>query len=399
MQLTSTGDVPDSRRAWCVVAAAFVVGFVVFGTIYSFGVFLEPISSDFHSSRLKTSALFSIASLVFYFAGPVTGHLGDRFGPRLLVGTGAAMMGTGLVLTAFVDRLWIAYVVYGLGVGGGTACAYIPTLAIVGGWFVKRCSAALGIAAAGTGCGMLIVPPVVAMLIDYSGWRYASILLGVGASLLIATCATVTLPPPLAGGAVHRPLSRVVRSAEFVLLYVSWVLGTTALFVPFVFLPAFAMEHGASPIAASALLSMFGGVSVLGRAGFGALSRKIGTLTLFQASVFVMGVSYALWLFFTSYGSLIGFAIVLGLAYGLRIALMPAVLIEIFGLRDLGTVLGTFFTATGVSAILGPVLAGFIIDRTGSYRWAIVFALVTGMLAFITVVPLQSGRVRRHQTE
>jgi MFS family permease len=166
-----------------------------------------------------------------------------------------------------------------------------------------------------------------------------------------------------------------------------------------VFLPAFAMEHGASPIAASALLSLFGGVSVLGRVGFGALSRKIGTLTLFQGSVFVMGCSYALWLLLASYGSLIGFVIVLGLAYGLRIALMPAVLIEIFGLRDLGTVLGTFFTATGISAILGPVLAGFIIDRTGSYRWAIVFALVMGMLAFIAVIPLQSGRVGRHQME
>jgi MFS family permease len=78
---------------------------------------------------------------------------------------------------------------------------------------------------------------------------------------------------------------------------------------------------------------------------------------------------------------------------------MPAVLIEIFGLRDLGTVLGTFFTATDKSAILGPVLAGFIIDRTGSYRWAIVFALVTGMLAFIAVMPLQPGRVGRHQME
>jgi MFS family permease len=399
MQPTSTGDVPDSRRAWRVVVAAFTVGFVVFGTIYSFGVFLEPIASDFDSSRLKTSALFSIASLIFYFAGPVTGHLSDRFGPRLLVGAGAAMMGAGLVLTAFVDRLWLAYVVYGLGVGGGTACAYIPTLAIVGGWFVKRRSAALGVAAAGTGCGMLIVPSVVAVLIDHSGWRNAIILLGAGASSLVGACATAVLPPPLAGATVHRPLSRVVRSTEFVLLYASWVLGTTALFVPFVFLPAFAMEHGASPIAASALLSLFGGVSVLGRVGFGALSRKIGTLTLFQGSVFVMGCSYALWLLLASYGSLIGFVIVLGLAYGLRIALMPAVLIEIFGLRDLGTVLGTFFTATGISAILGPVLAGFIIDRTGSYRWAIVFALVMGMLAFIAVIPLQSGRVGRHQME
>ena len=48
--------------------------------------------------------------------------------------------------------------------------------------------------------------------------------------------------------------------------------------------------------------------------------------------------------------ALAGFAIVLGLAYGVRIALMPGVLIEAFGTKDLGAMLGIFFTATGVAA-------------------------------------------------
>lgn len=52
-----------------------------------------------------------------------------------------------------------------------------------------------------------------------------------------------------------------------------------------------------------------------------------------------------------------------------------------------------------ISAIFGPLLASLIIDRTGSYRLAIVFALLTGMLAFTAVIPLQSDRVRRHQME
>ncbi|MEO8340057.1 MAG: hypothetical protein ABI604_10120, partial [Nitrospirota bacterium] len=74
MHPLSVIDVLDSRRAWRMVAAAFVVGFVVFGTVYSFGVFLEPIASDFQTSRVATSALFSITSLIFYLGGSVTGH-------------------------------------------------------------------------------------------------------------------------------------------------------------------------------------------------------------------------------------------------------------------------------------------------------------------------------------
>ena len=35
---------PDSVRAWLMVVATFLAGFVVFGVIYSFGVFLKPMA-------------------------------------------------------------------------------------------------------------------------------------------------------------------------------------------------------------------------------------------------------------------------------------------------------------------------------------------------------------------
>ena len=131
-----------------MVAAAFVVGFVVFGTIYSFGVFLEPIAKDFQAGRVATSALFSIASLVFYLGGSVTGPISDRFGPRKSWSARELrFMGGALITMGYVDQLWVGYIAYGAGVGAGTACAYIPTLAIVGGWFVKRRNTALGVAA------------------------------------------------------------------------------------------------------------------------------------------------------------------------------------------------------------------------------------------------------------
>jgi MFS family permease len=385
--------VPDSPRAWLVVAAAFTAGFVVFGITYSFGVFLEPIAAEFQVSRAAASALFSITGLVFYFSGSITGRLSDRFGPALVVGAGALLTGASLGLAGILHRIWLCYVVYGLGVGLGAACAYVPTLALVGGWFEKRRTTALGIAAAGTGCGMLVVPFASATLIGAFGWRAAFMVLGAGCAVLLAACAAMVAPSPLGGTNPHHPLHRTVRSRAFVLLYLSWVLATTALFVPFVFLPAFALKQGAEPIAASALISLFGGASVLGRVGIGAASGRIGVVPLFKISVFVMAASYALWLAATSYAALAGFAVVLGLAYGVRIALMPGVLIEAFGTKDLGAMFGIFFTATGVAAAIGPPLAGAIVDQAGDPRWAVVFALAMGLLGFAAVVPLRSGRV------
>ena len=387
----TAGHRPDSPRAWLVVAAAFVAGFVVFGITYSIGVFLEPIAAEFQVSRAAASSLFSITGLVFYFSGPITGRLSDGFGPAIVVGAGALLTGASLVLAGLLDRWWISYIVYGLGVGLGAACAYVPTLALVGGWFERRRTTALGIAAAGTGCGMLVVPPASAALTAEFGWRVAFTVLGVVCAALLAACAAMVAPPPLGGSNPHRPLHRIVRSRAFVLLYVSWVLATTALFVPFVFLPAFALEQGAGLVAASALLSLFGGASILGRVSIGATSERIGIVALFKISVLIMAASYAVWLAATSYAALAGFAVVLGLAYGVRIALMPGVLIEAFGTQDLGAVLGLFFTATGVAAAIGPILAGTIVDHTGDFRWAVAFALAMGLLGFAAVVALRFG--------
>src|SRR5690348_4012430 len=167
---TPAGVKADSPRAWFVVAAAFFASFVVFGVSYSFGVFFRPMAAELGASRTATSALFSITGFANYMLASITGHLSDRFGPRVVIGIGALTMGAGLVLTAFIGHMWVGYFTYGVGVGVGAACAYVPTLALVGGWFSKRRNTALGIAAAGTGCGTLIAPPIAAALIERYGW-------------------------------------------------------------------------------------------------------------------------------------------------------------------------------------------------------------------------------------
>lgn len=384
----------DSSRAWLTVAAAFLAGFVVFGITYSFGAFVEPMAAELHASRTAASTLFSTTGLAFYALGSFTGHLTDRLGPRLVVGMGALVMGTGLVSTAFIQQIWPGYLTYGIGVGLGAACAYVPTLAVVGGWFARRRNSALGIAAAGTGCGMLIVPPLAAILIEHFGWRVANMILGVACTGLLVICAALTDRPPLAPAVAAHSLYSVARSRTFAMLYISWVLATSALFVPFVFLPAFALDQGASHVLASALISVLGGMSVMGRLGLGVLGNYISSLDLFKIATFVMGVSYAVWLTAgAAYAGLVVFAAVLGLGYGVRIALMPVVLIELFGLQNIGAVLGVFFTATGVSAAIGPPLAGFLIDCTGSYRWAATLALAMGLLGFAAVFRLKADRV------
>lgn len=382
-------DAPDSLVGWLAALSAFIAGFVAFGVMYSFGVFFTPMEAEFDTSRTATSAFFAITGTLFYAFGSVTGRLSDHFGPRRIVLAGAIIMGAGLALTAAAPRMWVGYLTYGVGVGIGASCAYIPTLALVGGWFTRHRTTALGLAAAGTGCGTLLMPPAAALLIQAYGWRTAYALFAVGSLGLLLVCAKLARQPPLHQAAQATELRHVVRSRPFVLLYMSWVLATTGLVAAMVFLPPFAHATGVSPIEASALISIIGGMSILGRGGIGFVGQRMNLVRLYKFSVLVMAASYLLWLPFTGYGWLVAFAATLGLGYGVRIALTPVVLIEFFGVGNLGAMLGVFFTASAISAICGPLVAGLIIDQTGSYQWGVAFALVMGALGFIAVAPLR----------
>lgn len=381
----------DSILAWRMAGVAFAVGFIVFGVVYSFGVFLEPIMADLGSSRAATTALYAIASSAFYFLGPATGSVGDKLGPRAITGLGALVMGGGLAATAFVTDISIAYLTYGLGVGIGAACAYVPTFAVVGGWFERRRTRALSIAATGTGLGMLALPPLCATIIERFGWRAAVLALaGISGAVLVVSALLVRPAPPRSSAQANEDLGTTLRSKAFVQIYMSWTFGTIALFVPLVFLPAFAVARGADPVAASLLISIVGGASVLGRLGIGfAVAGR--TLLLYKGSIFAMAASYVVWLLLPSYGWLVVFAAMLGIAYGVRIALVAPVLIGLFGVNRLGGLLGTFFTATGIAGLAAPTAANLAVDYWGSDTGGIAVAITLGALAYALVLPLKAG--------
>ena len=389
----------DSPRAWRMVAVAFAAMFTVYGVAYSFGAFFKPMAAEFGADRSRTSVVFSLTVFIWSVLGWPAGHLSDRLGPRAVLAAGALLMGTGLVLTAYIDRLWIGYLTYSVGVGIGIATAYVPMVAVVGGWFLRRRNTALGIAVAGIGCGTVLVAPLSAAMIQLIGWRDTYVALGAASTVVLLACAALVERPPVHVIPSAIDVRAAVRTPAFRLLYLNSFLSSMALFVPFVYLPAFAHDHGASEIASAALISIIGGASVAGRLGLGAIADRMSTIRLYQACYLLLAASFALWLAGGSYLSMVVFAIAMGGGYGGFVALSPAVLAELFGVARLGTVMGILYTSGGVGALLGPPVAGLIIDYTGSYRWAIAYSLVGALASFAILIPLTRYSERSPQGE
>src|SRR5947208_4244420 len=163
---------------WWVVAAAFAITFLGFGSAYTFSAFLEPLQRDFGASRGSVSLVFSLAGFLYFGLGIVSGPLADRFGSRRLAFAGMILTGLGLAAASTAHSLWEVYAGYGLGVGVGVGCAYVPAVGAVQRWFVRRRGFASGLAVSGIGVGTLVMPPLASLLIATLGWRGAYLALG-----------------------------------------------------------------------------------------------------------------------------------------------------------------------------------------------------------------------------
>ncbi len=375
----------DSARAWIVSCAAFVASFVAYGFLYAFGAFLRPIGSALGVGHAVMALLFSCMSLTGYLLGPLTGDWADHVGPRKVMAGGALVFTAGLLATAHAHSFVVAFACLGIGVGAGLASVYVPSLAAVGEWFKKERAMALGIAVSGIGVGTLVAAPLSAWLIREYGWRNTLTIQGVGGGSLLLLSALFMFKPPVKveskrGG---RAVWAKVRSRPFVLVFLSRMLTGIPVFVTMVYLPALATKEGVASVSAAALVGYIGAGSLLSRIGLNAAAEKIGAIIPFQFSCVLVAVACIIWMFAFSYPALVVFVVVMGISYGGVASLTPAVAIQIFGLENIGELLGFLLMSYGVAAVLGPPIAGILVDRSGHYRDIIWFALIASLAGVV----------------
>src|ERR1700719_2465548 len=223
---------PRIFRGWLVVAGAFNISLVGCGSAYSFSAFVASLQKDFGASRGSVSLVFSLAGFLYFGLGIVSGPLADRAGSRRLAVSGMILTGLGLAAASVARSLPEVYAAYGLGVGLGVGCAYVPAIGAVQRWFVRRRGFASGLAVSGIGVGTLAMPPLASLLIEMLGWRGAYLALGALAAIVGGGMALLIendprdrgLSPdgdsPQSGAQPSKPegaaLSDAVRSARFV---------------------------------------------------------------------------------------------------------------------------------------------------------------------------------------
>jgi len=386
---------------WVVVAAAFLTMFTCFGAAYSFPAFFDPLSREFGATRGTISLVFSTAGFLYFALGAISGRLADRIGPQPVVGFGLACVAAGMFAASFADSLMAIIIFYGIGIGIGVGFAYVPAIGTVQRWFVARRGQASGWAVAGIGIGTMAAPPAAAYAIEVFGWRGAYVAFGV-ATLALGVLATVLLraspasmglqPDGAAAPMTAAPatpagleLGKVLRHRVFWLLYLACGLNCIGTFVPFVHLAPYATDQGLSRIEGVWLVGLIGVGSTLGRFVLGGLADRIGRDRSLALVMLLNGVALAYWSVAQGFIALAVFALVFGLFYGGFVALVPAFTADLFGLRAMSAVLGVLYTSVAFGTLLGPTLAGWVFDTTGSYTWPILICTIGCVLSALMV--------------
>ncbi|KAL2078490.1 hypothetical protein ACEWY4_026175 [Coilia grayii] len=400
-------EAPDGGWGWVVLFATILVLALTLAFPSCVSIFYTDLQTEFHASNSETSWVPSIMTSVLHAGGPLCSILVERFGCRATVMFGGVMSGLGMVFSSFTNSMEELYITAGVITGLGFCFSFQPAVTILGQYFVRRRPFANALSSTGTALGLSVLPFLGHYLHSEYGWRGSFLVLG-GVLLNCCVCGAVMRPlmprrkppkgttaPPSAPSGATEPSgkrSSVVRSwlksalttlhknMAFDLLYsnlryrvysvgITWMM--LGFVVPLVYLVPYATTSGMKQSRAALLLSILGIMNIFIRPPIGLLFNlpwfKGRHIYVFSAALLVNGLSNSICCIGPSFRVLLAYVLAYGLSMAVVGSLLFTVLMDNVEMRRFQSALGLLSVMESFTLLIGPPLAGVLVDRNGLY--------------------------------
>ncbi|WP_207637534.1 L-lactate MFS transporter [Desulfotruncus alcoholivorax] len=398
---------PSLTTAWLKVFAGTGVNLCL-GVLYTWSVFAAALKTQLGWSATETQFPYTLACLIFAASMIPGGRLVDKIGPRWVVTVGAVFVGLGMYISGSSITLTSITIGFGLFVGIAMGLGYAaPTPAAVKWFQPHKRGLIAGLVVAGFGGASIYTAPLTNYLLTTYGVKGTFFYLGAlffVVMILLAQYLSVPPagyipyggPPPKSNGNTPVASKRdytpaeMVKTPQFYQLWLMFLFGASAGLMIIGHLATISKVQGGITWG-FVLVAVMAVANAGGRVFFGWLSDKLGrTRTMFLVFA-IQAINMFLFSFYTSGATLLIGSVLTGAAYGACLSLFPSTTFDYFGLKNGGLNYSFVFTAWGIAALIGPIIAGRALDLTQSYQGAYtisaILMIVAAILALITKAP------------
>lgn len=381
-------------RGWAIVLFIFLALGMVFSARSALGLIMPTWEQDLGWDRTFISSGGSIVLVFMTLISPLAGNLLDRIGPRPVVAGALLFVGASISSTSLMTQPWqfilLFCVIGGLGYGSLAAPQASATIAQI---FEEHRGLATGIATSGASGGLLLMIPLLALLVEWAGWRAA--FAGFGIFIMaLAPVAWILITPAsrsvhnAAGGgeaALTARLGLIFGNTTFWLLFFGFVLcGFTTSGVIEVHLIPYAMSCGYPRIESATALGVLSGANMCGMILAGYLADKVNRPLLLGAIYFFRALSFLILMQITGNPELLFlFAIMFGIFDYSTMPVLASLVSTHIGVRVMGLTLGLLFGGHSAGAAAGAFIGGYVFDNFQSYDWVWIVSIGLAFLAAV----------------
>ncbi len=367
----------DSPYAWFRLAIAMLLATIGGIGIWSFVVALPAVQASFHLDRGAASLPYTLSTIGFAFGGVLMGWVADRVGVIPPVIGGAIALGLGYTAAGLAPDPISFALSYGVLIGFlGCSATFVPLVAEISHWFVRRRGIAVSIVASGNYMAGTLWPPLIERAIALYGWRATHF--GIAAFCVVTMLPLALLlrgrPPGHASGIPSAPPSLGtlgLRPATLqTLLAIAGLCCCVAMAMPQVHIVAYCGDLGYGVQSGAEMLSLMLGFGVISRIASGHIADRIGGLAALAIGSLAQMSALVLYLGLTGLDALYVVSSLFGLVQGGLVPSYAIIIRECFPAREAGRRVGVVLMLTLFGMALGGWMSGEIFDLTGSYRIA-----------------------------
>lgn len=346
----------------------------------AYGVLMPFMQADLNMNYTQSGLLATTISLGFLAISPVTGLLALKFGMKQVILVGGFLVTGSFIFLSFSNSFY-QYTLIMFFCGVGSALAFSPIMSLLVIQFQKKKGLVLGVLLSGVGSGMLLSGLMTTYLIKYFPvWEWRAIwLIFAIISIIVTILSWIVLKEPenRASNKNNRNLREAYtyKNQKIVRVGIIYFLIGVAYLTPILFQTSFMIHSGISERVAGSLFSISGLFTVAGGPIWGMVSDKVGRKQSLLVALAFCVMGGIIPVVINHLISFIASAILFGFSIAGLMVLVQAMAAERSLPNLVPAVLGfiTIFFATG--QLVGPFLAGAIIEQFGGVQEAYVFAI------------------------